>query len=235
MKAIYGVVDEGGKLVRRTIILEDRVCSICGKTFSPAKQTSKFCSLSCSKKNDYITHKEQRKKNVAEWRERNIEKVTKRRKEIYWSNPEKYRQQTKEYISKHKTQKRATDNSYKDKIRHGDLRKVLIEQYGMFCQMCKKECCSIDLAAHHVSGDPTDHKNQTLLCRSCHAKVHNFGNTKRKDISKEQIEDALTKFKRLEDACEYLGITRSFLRKKRIEYGFPKRKVANGLGVRQRT
>ena len=130
------------------------------------------------------------------------------------------------------------DQRYKDKVRHGGKRAELLKLFGVKgkfqCAMCGVLGDSFTIVAHHVTGNKTAHEYQILLCRHCHAKLHDLGSKKRKDISKEQIEDALTKFKLLDDACKYLGITRSFLRKKRIEYGFPKRKVPNGMGVRQR-
>lgn len=137
---------------------------------------------------------------------------------------------------KNKKAIRERDIRYKDRIRHGGKRSELLNGKKAYCcSICGITGSGFDIVAHHVSGNNQDHENQIQLCRKCHAKIHDLGHKRVKNISKEQIEDALTKFKRLEDACEYLGITRSFLRKKRIEYGFPKRKVANGLGVRQRT
>jgi predicted nucleic acid-binding Zn ribbon protein len=234
MRGVYGVIDEGGKKVRRIIILEDRVCVICGKVFTPLTQRSVVCSKNCGKRNDYLKHKEKRIRQVELWRESNIEHVREQRKKKYWSDPEKYRKQTKKYCDAHREEVRESNISYKDKVRHGDLRDVLIGIYGLVCQQCGVSGESFGIVAHHISGDPTDHKNQTLLCRSCHAKIHDLGSKRKKFVSKEQIEEALSKFKLLEDACKHLGITRSFLRKKRIEYGFPNRKVPNGMGERQR-
>jgi len=229
MRAINGVIDEDGKKVRRLIVLEDRICSICGKTFSPSTQHSIVCSRLCGKKKDYITHKTKRIQKMNEWREKNLDRVIEKRKQKYWSNPEKYRQLTKEYFNKHRAKKRIDDEVYKDKTRHGDLRKELIDVYGLVCQGCGVSGDSFGIVAHHISGDPTDHKNQTLLCRSCHAKIHDFGSQGSKNISRQQIENALAKFRTLDEMCKDLGITRSFLRKKRIEYGFPDRTHLRGV------
>lgn len=229
MRAIYGVVQENGKRVRRLIVLEDRKCLVCGKIFSPLTQNSIVCSRICGKKNDYKKHKTKRTQKVNEWREKNIEYVQKHRKQLYWSNPEKYRKAAKDYADANRPYKRSEDQLYKDKTRHGDLRKELIDVYGLVCQGCGVSGDSLGIVAHHISGDPTDHKNQTLLCRSCHAKIHDFGHSRKKDISSQQIENALTNFRTLDEMCKELGITRSFLRKKRIEYGFPKRTHLRGV------
>lgn len=229
MRIIYASIYENGKKVRKAIALEDRKCEYCGIVFSPFRQESKYCSKKCSKKAEQVKHRDRYRENSRQWYKENIESAQKRRKEYYWERPELFKQKAKEYREANKEKVRTNNDSYKDKIRHGDLRKKLIEIYGTICQMCKKECEGFDLTAHHISGDPTDHNNQTLLCRSCHAKVHDLGSKKRKDISREQIEYALTKFRTLDEMCKYLEITRSFLRKKRIEYGFPDRTFLRGV------
>lgn len=234
MKIVWGTVVENGCKVRRHIILEDKNCEFCGNKFTPQKTISRYCSRDCGKQAERNRNANKNALRTKEWYRNNKGIAKERRREYYLANRERLIEYSKDYRNNHLGIKKVNDGLYKDKIRHGSLKELLIEKHGMICQWCGKQSDSFDLTAHHVSGDPTDHKNQTLLCRSCHAKVHDLGSYGSKDISKEQIEDALTKFKRLEDACKYLGITRSFLRKKRIEYGFPKRKVANGLGVRKR-
>lgn len=136
---------------------------------------------------------------------------------------------------KHHKSIRKRDMEYKDRVRHGGKRAELLNGKTAYrCSICGVTGSGFDIVAHHVSGNSQDHEHQIQLCRKCHAKIHDLGHKRKKEVSKEQIQDALARFKRLEDSCKYLGITRSFLRKKRIEYGLPKRKVANGLGGRKR-
>jgi len=136
---------------------------------------------------------------------------------------------------KNKKNIRERDIKYKDRIRHGGKRSELLNGKKAYrCSMCGVIGSGFDIVAHHVSGDNQDHEHQIQLCRKCHANIHHLGDYKRKVITKEQLSEALSKFQQLEDVCKYLGITRSFLRKKRIEHGFPNRRLANGLGVRKR-
>ena len=66
--------------------------------------------------------------------------------------------------------KKASNRRYKDKRRHGDKRQKLIKRNGLICAKCGKSGNEFDIVAHHSAFDKYDHKNQVLLCRSCHAK-----------------------------------------------------------------
>lgn len=143
---------------------------------------------------------------------------------------------TKKDRIKNKKKIRERDIEYKDRIRHGGKRSELLNGKKKYkCAICGYSGTGFEIVAHHLSGDNQDHEHQIQLCRKCHAKVHDLGSKRKKEISKEQLQEAFDKFHLLEDVCKYLGITRSFLRKKRIEHGFPKRKVPNGLGRRKRS
>ena len=69
----------------------------------------------------------------------------------------------------------ASDRRYKDKMRHGDKRQNLIKKNGLICSKCGKAGNEFEIIAHHSDFDKYDHENQVLLCRSCHAKEHGFG------------------------------------------------------------
>jgi len=71
--------------------------------------------------------------------------------------------------------KKAANRRHKDKRRHGDKRQKLIKKNGLICAKCGKSGNEFEIVAHHSAFDKYDHKNQVLLCRSCHAKEHEFG------------------------------------------------------------
>lgn len=173
MKAIYGVVD--GK--RKIIILETRNCEVCGNEFEPKKQESKYCSRRCGKKADYKRHAEYNRKKSSEWYKNNLERANESRKAKYWSNPEYYRAKVREYRMLHKEQKKKADALYYDKIVHGGKRKRLIEDSKYVCKKCGGDTRKgyRSTIAHHTTFDSTDHANQEIVCRSCHAKVHQLG------------------------------------------------------------
>jgi predicted nucleic acid-binding Zn ribbon protein len=172
MKIIIGVVEENGKRVRRTLALESRKCLICGTEFEPKKQSSRFCSRKCGKVFEYRNNRERYIKNSIKHYEQNLEKSKQRRKEYYWSDPEKFRLLAKQYRELHKVEKNLKDNQYKDKVRHGGKKEKLIEEFGCVCSICGKEGTTTDIVAHHVTLNNQEHDNQILLCRSCHMRLH---------------------------------------------------------------
>jgi DNA-binding protein Fis len=162
MKVIWGRVWEDGKLVRKHIILESKLCENCGISYEPSRSKSRYCSEKC----------------------------------------------------------RAL--SYKDTNRHGGKRKELIEENGLVCSVCGKIGTRKQIHTHHITMDKTEHDYQELRCLSCHSRIHWLTNNPRsKVITKDQVEYVVNNLKKLDDMCKYLGITRSFLYKKRIEYGLP--------------
>lgn len=118
--------------------------------------------------------------------------------------------------------------AYKDLKRHGGKRKELISKFGLVCVVCGKVGNSKQIHTHHITMDKTGHEYQELRCLPCHSRIHWLANNPRsKVLTKEQVEYAVSNFKTLDDMCKYLGITRSFLYKKRIEYGFPMLRVTD--------
>lgn len=223
MKAIYGTAIVDGKKVRRSIVLESRFCDNCGKEFEPARQDSLYCSRQCGKIAERKRNAEKACKRAKRWYNENKERAKQRHKDYYWQNPEYWRAKTCEYTKKHRAQKRQVDNEYKDKTRHNGKRTELIQEKGLVCSNCGKKGSRHEIITHHLTFDPNDHTSQDLLCRSCHSKIHGLGQLRRKNIPKQAIIEALNSTSTLEDACKILGITRSYLRKKRLEYGLPLR------------
>ena len=115
---------------------------------------------------------ERDKERARLWYQNNKEKARRDRKLRYWLNPEKYRAYTKAYWDARKDEKREKDRIYKDKIRHAGRRLELIIQNGLHCSDCGSLEESINIVAHHISGK-NDHGLQILLCRACHARLHN--------------------------------------------------------------
>jgi len=120
--------------------------------------------------------------------------------------------------------KKACDARYKDKVRHGGKRKKIIAGCGLKCTMCGEEGSRYEIVTHHIMHDK-NHKNQTMLCRSCHAKEHYpFCEKKRKrdervrNMPKSEVENALVG-RGAEEAAQFLGMSRSALFKLRKKFG----------------
>jgi len=131
----------------------------------------------------------------------------------------------REYI-----QKKVRDARYKDKRRHNGKRSELLDgKCGLTCAMCGKGGNTYEIVTHHIDHDSSNHEKQVQLCRSCHALEHydesNLGNKKQavnenvRNITKSQVEKSLQGIKKVEEACEILGITRSTLYKLRKKFG----------------
>jgi hypothetical protein len=175
MKAIYAKLIIDGKICRKAIILESKFCEECGKEFQPLTQKSIYCSRGCGKKAEYKRHSDRAKTKSKEWYRENLEKVRERRKNKYWENPEYWKAKSREWSRNNKEKKKIRDSKYKDNLRHGNKRHKLIEKSGLICSVCGKNGDEFNIVAHHVTHNPQDHTQQILLCRSCHAKEHNFG------------------------------------------------------------
>lgn len=174
MKIVYGVVD--GK--RKPIALLKRNCDLCGVEYQPLRQTSSFCSAKCMKKNDSIVNADKACERSKRWYRANLEKAKATRKAYYWSDPERFKAKTKKWRLENLEKAKATSNTVKDNLRHGGKRSELIKENGLVCSSCGKSGGSFDIVAHHTTFKKTDHENQELLCRSCHAKIHRVGNDK---------------------------------------------------------
>ena len=150
----------------------NRRCEFCGEEFSPKRQSSRYCTRKCGKRAEYKRNAEKYNAKSQQWYKDNVERAKARRKAKYWSAPEFYRAATRSWNKLHPEHKRATDNSYKDKVRHGNKRAELIARSGLVCSRCGKVGTRFSIVAHHVTHDNQDHSEQVLLCRACHAREH---------------------------------------------------------------
>lgn len=123
---------------------------------------------------------------------------------------------------------RNSDRLYKDATRHGGRREELLKD-GLVCVVCGKEGNLFEIVLHHITGNKYEHDQQVRMCRSCHAKTHRqLDKLNFKDISKEQIEEALSKFEFLDDACDFIGISRATMYQKRKMFGLADRTSLRG-------
>jgi hypothetical protein len=170
MRMIEGVVEVDGKKVKRKILLEDRLCDVCGNKYEPYTQDARCCSKKCYRKalsiKNSIRTKEARKKSY----ERNKNEILAHNKKWYQSHQEERKTYRREYYRKNKERILDQVSEYSDLVRHGGERSKLIKKHGHVCYMCG--CESERIVAHHVTLNKEDHEHQVLLCLSCHAKLH---------------------------------------------------------------
>lgn len=112
-----------------------------------------------------------------------------------------------------------------DKRKHGGKRSVLIEKHGLKCSKCGKEGSSLEIVAHHKTFNPLEHEHQELLCRACHCRLHH--SVPKKNVTKNQIEKAISETNNLDEACKILGINRSSLYWKRKKFGLDLNELFN--------
>lgn len=218
-KIVYAAVIENGIEIRKPVILEDRLCVVCGEKFTPSRQQSDTCSRKCSKKKERDAHKERYQAKAKEWYANNTERAKERRKKYYHENADYFKEKTKEWNRNNRERKLQNDREYKDRTRHGGFKQKLIEKHGCICSGCGAVLPSNQLSAHHVTFDKTQHDDQVLLCKPCHAKIHSLGQKRRKEITKKEIVEAINSSKNLEEASKMLGIQRCTLYQKRKEFG----------------
>lgn len=113
--------------------------------------------------------------------------------------------------------KRANDR-YKEKSRHGGNKEVLSAMFGFVCSSCGKRGDSFDIVSHHTTFDNTEHDKQTLMCRSCHARVH-YSGKQLKPISRETMIEALENSETTQEAAAKLGLSKATMYQKRKMYG----------------
>jgi 5-methylcytosine-specific restriction endonuclease McrA len=166
---------------REFVVVGDRKCQVCGAKFTPHWKRSRFCSRKCGKKDQEERNRGKYASYRAAWYAANKERISIRRKERYWANPEKARQDMREYHKRtYEAVTRPKHLEYLDQQRHAGKRKELLDEHGYVCQRCGEEYDSYNIVAHHITGDPHDHAQQELLCRPCHLKEHNMAKKKGK-------------------------------------------------------
>jgi predicted nucleic acid-binding Zn ribbon protein len=160
----------------------ERPCVVCGKMFVPPKKNDqKYCSPKCRKHYDYIIHKEDINKKNRQWQEQNIEHVREKRKELYRSNPELYKQQAKEWRVQNGERARQKVNDCHNNERFGGNRELVLERDGHKCVMCGRED---GLNVHHKDESGQSEKpnnepdNLETLCNSCHSQTHELSRWK---------------------------------------------------------
>ena len=140
-KRNQGVYAKVGK-VRRWLILRSKLCEECGCEFQPKKRDSRYCSRACGKKAESKRNADKYSARGKKWYQDNLEEAKTKRKERYWSDPEKYRKDSNDWRKNNVDKDKECQARSKDNAIHGGRRKEILDD------------------------------NQVLLCRSCHAKVH---------------------------------------------------------------
>ncbi len=198
------------RAIKRQEFLKPRPCKECGKEFVPALRSLKtqvFCSEEC-RMIDYYRKRQERGR-------------AEERRKYYSNNKEKLIEYNRIY-----RRKTAYD---------GNGIKAM-ERDGFKCRSCGS---TEDLHIHHIDGSgQSDNPNNVLdnlitLCSSCHARAHAAELSQKaiqarwsrvQSITKEQIEEALSSCRTIEEAAKKLGITRRTLLLKRKQFGLPMRR-----------
>jgi 5-methylcytosine-specific restriction endonuclease McrA len=174
-----------------------KTCVICRNTFDPSKNHPKqeCCSKQCTRKNA------------------NNKAVLSGKKKEY----------SKRWGDKYREEKRKADLDYHNRTYFGGLKYEALKRDNYSCTVCG-ESKESKLIVHHIDETPKDTdvlENLLTMCRTCHAKEHHAGelNVKYKNISKEEILEAINSSRTLQEASNKLGIDRSTLRRKRKEFG----------------
>lgn len=173
MRTIQGIVIEDGVKVKRWMVLEDRLCEVCGAKYEPYNQDSACCSKKCYQKRQRGKNPEARAEYRKKYYERNKKKILKHNKKYHAKHREKIKAYHRDLYNANRDERLKLQSEYADTQRHGGMRKVLLEKHGHTCYMCGKENVK-NIAAHHKTLDKTDHEYQVLVCLSCHAKIHAF-------------------------------------------------------------
>ena len=194
----------------------EKQCPICDVLFVPKQYNSMYCSELCGKKAEYSRHKEQYIERSKKWYQDNIDNVRIKRKEYYRKNPEHWKAKSKEWRLANPLKKKCHNEIYKDKIRHGNKKSELIQEYGLRCSECGKEGDTYEIVAHHVTFNNKDHSEQVLLCRACHCRLHHSED--KKPLTKEQIIMAITEGGSMVKAEKILGVSKETLYRKRKQF-----------------
>lgn len=174
MRVVYGVVVVDGVRRRRPIVLGNRKCERCGNEYEPKHQDSRYCSRECGKAVQYEKDKERALERSRKWYQNNLEKAREKRKAYYWSDPDRFKAKTKEWRLKNLERYKNNNRKKHDRLRHGGMREQIIQEQEGICSVCGKDTFVgyRDACVHHANFDPSDHSEQILVCRKCHAKIH---------------------------------------------------------------
>jgi len=149
------------KSKRRIIVLTERICIVCGKSFMPVQNKQICCSSECVYKNHYLLNATKKKEQSKKWRQENPERARENDRRKRERDREKYRQ---------------IEAKSHDKLRFGGNRQFTLETDDFKCALCG---ATENLAVHHrdKSGNTNNPNNEITnlitLCSSCHTLVHN--------------------------------------------------------------
>lgn len=227
MKKLLATKVIDNKIIRFKKEVSDRECKICGKIFTPHMVNSKYCSKKCGAKVYSKKYADAHKEDYKKWYKKNRELILKKNREKYHSDIEAARKTNREWNNKNRDKRRQMDRKSHDKHFHGRKKAAAIEKYGLICNRCGTiKTNYAEIAMHHTTFNAVDHDNQELLCRECHASIHNTGRKPHNfiPITKEQLLKAIDSTKTLVLAGEKLGISQTALLNKRKLFNLPIRK-----------
>lgn len=221
------------------------MCEVCGGEILFKRADARYCSERCSTKRET----QRRRAKIRAARTPNVKRCavcgsefvahvrnpyqlycseTCMRLAMYKRSVESGRKKVnaRQYRERHREQISAKDRRYHDEVAFAGNRERVYERDGYACRRCGS---TVALVAHHIDwSGQSETPNQELdnlltLCRACHAKEHHAGskNVKYKDISIDEIRDALAKHGTVTATAEALGVTRKTLLKKRKAFGLP--------------
>ena len=173
-------------------------CLVCGKSYTRKSKNHKYCSKKCRRRNEWDKEKIKRLHNRKEII-RICEYCQKRFTTSLWHPNAKfcsqkcrsryYRVHNREKIlvlkrkynknEKYLKWKREYDRSYKDKIRYGGLRRKVMKRAKFSCEECEAEYPYVNLVVHHIDKNKQNNimANLQVLCRICHARLHQYRST----------------------------------------------------------
>lgn len=135
----------------------DKVCEICGSSFTTNRKEKKYCGKECYKQNNKRIKEENRKRYNQTYYEKHKESIRARCKEDYAENKELYQEKAKQSYQKHKEkriksylrwvkEKRKTDEVFRITC---NIRTRL--WHALRNQQADKPCASLDLLGCSVS------------------------------------------------------------------------------------
>jgi len=152
---------DDAKWQKKKTIYTERTCPVCGDKFIPTRNNKVCCSPKCGFRKIYLENPDKKRQQSKEWRQKNIERVRENDKRKRQENKEKYQQ---------------IDAHYHDETRFGGNRQKALERDGYKCVVCGE---TEGIGVHHkdCSGQ-TDNPNNELdnlmtVCKSCHTNIHN--------------------------------------------------------------
>ena len=146
------------KALRKWGELTDRTCSICEKIFTPTRGKQVCCSPKCTLRKIYLKNPDKKRQQAKQWRLNNPERVKENDRRKKEKNPELYKQMGQEY---------------RDKRYFSGNKAPALERDEYKCSECGAETT---LSGHHIDGSgQTDNPNNEvdnlqILCNSCHGK-----------------------------------------------------------------